>query len=79
MNSFVLLLAGNLENILEASFFLIYNAHIQPSEIDNLTTYEFEHYINYLKDYLKTDREREVDLARLSRVGGLISKQDNIS
>lgn len=64
MNSFVQTLAGDLESIVEHSFYLSYYAGIQPSEIDKLSTYEFHKYVDLLESQIKSDREREVTLAQ---------------
>lgn len=69
MNSFVLILAGNLEDLLEYSFYLTYHAGIQPSEVDKLSTYEFRTYLKLLGKQLKDDRDYDMTLAQYR--GGL--------
>ena len=74
MTFFVLTLAGNsLENIIESSFYLSYYAHIQPSEIDKLSTYEFNEYMKLLNEQVKDDREFDMKLSGLSRMSNLMS------
>jgi len=52
-----------------SSFYLSYYAHIQPSEVDQLSTYEFNKYMQLLNESMKTDREYDMNLAQVS--GGL--------
>lgn len=64
MTSFVLILAGNLEYIIESSFLLSYYAGIQPSEVDKLSTYEFRKYIDLLNKQVKSDKEYDMNIAK---------------
>lgn len=72
MNSFVLILASNLEDIIESSFYLSYYANIQPSEIDKLTTYEFDRYMELLNKQVREDRDYEFTVARMTGIGSLL-------
>jgi len=49
----------------ESSFYLSYYAGIQPSEVDNLSTYEFRKYVELLNSQLKSDREYDESLAQM--------------
>lgn len=69
MTSFVHILAGNLEDLIECSFRLSYHAGIQPSEVDKLSTYEFRKYVKLLGEQLKIDREYDMTIAQYK--GGL--------
>lgn len=64
MSFFVQSLTSNLEDIVSTSFYLSYHAGIQPSEVDRLTTYEFNKYVELLSENLKSDREYELDIAK---------------
>lgn len=68
---FVLSLTEDLEYLVESSFYLSYYSHIQPSEIDRLTTYEFRKYLDLMKDQVKSDREFETTLARGASLSNL--------
>lgn len=47
--------------------------HMQPSEVDRLTTYEFNNYLRLLNDQIKSERERENSLAQAG-VGASLMK-----
>lgn len=49
---------------------------MQPSEIDHLSTYEFDKYVKMLSEQLKSDREYEVSIAKTYGVGGLLRSKD---
>ena len=61
---FVLLLSSDIEDLVEWSFQLTYYAGIQPSEVDRLSTYEFNKYIKLIKDRVEENREYEVTMAQ---------------
>lgn len=63
------MLASNLEGLVEDSFYLSYHAGIQPSEVDKLSTYEFNKYMDLLNKQVDKDREFDKSLAQVS--GGL--------
>lgn len=63
------MLAGNLESLIESSFYLSYHAGIQPSEVDKLSTYEFDKYMSLLNTQVSSDKEFDKSLAQVS--GGL--------
>lgn len=69
LNFFALVLAGDLDSIVESSFYLSYYAGIQPSEVNNLSTYEFNKYIDLLESQIKLDREYNMTLAQYGGLG----------
>lgn len=44
---------------------------MQPSEIDNLSTYEFNTYTNLLRDQIEEDREYNLKLAQIGSVNSI--------
>ena len=72
MNFFVLLLSGNLESLIETSFYLSYYAGIQPSEIEKLSTYEFQKYQELLSQQVKSDKEHELLLAQTRKLSNIL-------
>lgn len=77
---FVQLLAGDLEYILESSFYLSYYAHMQPSEIDRLSTYEFRKYVKLMSEQVKADRDYNLSIAQNygGGLGSLFQQKNNI-
>lgn len=71
MDSFVQLLASDLNYLVESSFYLSYYTGMQPSEIDNLSTYEFNTYTNLLRDQIEEDREYNLKLAQIGSVNSI--------
>lgn len=60
-----------LETLISNSFYLTYVAGIAPSEVDNLTTYEFDKYIQLTSKYRETESERESH--KMKSLSGLFS------
>lgn len=57
------MLAGKtIEILVEDSFHMIYHAGIQPSEVDRLSTYEFNNYLKLLETQMKSDQEYDFAL-----------------
>lgn len=71
MDSFVQLLSSDLNYLVESSFYLSYYTGMQPSEIDNLSTYEFNTYTNLLRDQIEEDREYNLKLAQIGSVNSI--------
>lgn len=69
------MLAGNLDDIIESSFLLSYHANIQPSEVDNLSTFEFNKYLDLLNVTRNSDREYDLQVAQTYGIGRLFSKK----
>lgn len=75
--SFVLILAGDLESVVESSFYLSYHAGIQPSEVDRLSTYEFNKYMELLNNQVKSDKEYEMTIAQTyGGLGGFLNRRN---
>lgn len=72
MTFFVHILSSDLQILIESCFYLSYYANIQPSEVDKLTTFEFNKYMELLNKSRERDREEDVNLAKLSSFGGLL-------
>ena len=60
-----------LETIISNSFYLTYFVGISPSEIDNLTTYEFDKYLQLTSKYREAESERESN--RMKTLSGFFS------
>lgn len=48
---------------------------MQPSEIDRLTTYEFNKYVELLDKQVKSDKEYDLTVAQRYGIGNLISSK----
>lgn len=71
MTFFVHLLTSELKYIVEQSFYLTYYVGIQPSEVDHLTTYEFNEYLKMLNKVKKDEQEHEMEMAKLTSFRGI--------
>ena len=60
-----------LESLISNSFYLTYYSNISPSEVDNLTTYEFDRYIQLTSKYKEAEAERES--TKMKSLSGLFS------
>lgn len=70
----MLLLSGSIEDIVSTSFYLSYHMKMQPSEVDRLSTYEFNTYVELLNKQLQDEREYELKLVQNYGVGGLFGQ-----
>lgn len=57
---------------MESSFYLSYYANMQPSEIDRLTTYEFNTYVDLLTKQIQTDRDYDMKIAGISKLNNIM-------
>ena len=49
----------SIEELVETTFFFIYNLGLQPSEVDRLTTYEYMRYLTRYKEVRKQEMEAQ--------------------
>lgn len=50
----------SIEELVETTFFFIYNLGLQPSEVDRLTTYEYMRYLTRYKEVRKQENEEGI-------------------
>lgn len=70
--SFVQTLTSDIKDLVEASFYLSYYVGIQPSEIDRLSTYEFNRYIDLMNEQVKSDKEYALTMAQSYGMAGFL-------